>query len=99
MFWHALILFGATLGGIYLACHLFRYELSDARKVAAAAVFLVLNFIPIIPLIMFPLSLVGLYMAMQGEPDQRGELRQVFLLTVAFAAAAVLLVYAIKGSA
>lgn len=97
MFWDALILFGATLAGIYLACELFKYELSDARKLGAATLFLVLNFIPVMPLIMMPLSLLGLYIAMQGEPDQRSELKQVFLVTVAFAAVAVLLIYAIKG--
>jgi len=94
MFFNILILFGVILAGIFLSCKVFRYEISTARKFAAAGVFVVLGVVPVpIPLFSLVAPLVGLYVALMDDSYQRHEVNQVFGLTLLFAVVALLLVY------
>lgn len=90
---NALILFAITLAGIYLSCHLLRYEITDLRKVTAAAVFAVINALPIILPLVLAASLLALYLLLIEDREQVEQARKAFALTVVFAVIAVLLIY------
>ena len=94
MIWSALVLFGITLGGIFLSCKVFGYEISMLRKIGAAGVFAVLNIIPIpIPLVSLVIPPIALYISLMDNTYQRSQVNKVFGLTFVFSVIAVLVIY------
>ena len=90
----ALVLFGITLVGVFIACKVFAYEIPLLRKVGAAAAFSILNIIPIpIPFLSFLIPPIGLYMVLMDNTYQRSQVNRVFGLTFVFAVVAVLVIY------
>ena len=90
----ALVLFGITLVGMFIACKVFAYEIPLWRKIGAAAAFSVLNIIPIpIPFVSFLLPPIALYVVLMDNAYQRSQVNRVFGLTFVFAVVAVLVIY------
>ena len=87
------ILFAVTLAGIAVGCAVFSYEISWARKLAAAGIFAVLNVVPIpIPIVSLLLPPVAMYVALMDDRYQRGQVNRVFVLAFVFAIASVVIV-------
>lgn len=90
----ALILFGITLAGIYVACRVFDYTITTLRKLAAAGAFALLNIIPIpIPFVDLLVPPIALYMILMDDSYERAKVNRVFLLTIVFAILSVLVIY------
>ena len=90
----ALILFGITLAGVFIACKVFDYDLPTWRKAAAAGAFGILNVVPIpIPFADLIIPAIALSVILMDNTYQRSQVNRVFGLTFVFAVAAVLVIY------
>lgn len=92
----SVVLFATTLAGIFFACRVFNYEITTARKIGAALVFMILNALPLpipIPLIAAALPSVGLYISLVDSTYKHDKVTKVFLVTVLFAIIAILAIY------
>ena len=90
----ALVLFGITLAGVFIACKVFDYDIPIWRKAAAAGAFAILNVVPIpIPFADLIIPAVALYVVLMDNTYQRSQVNRVFGLTFVFAVASVLVIY------
>ncbi|MBT8095488.1 MAG: hypothetical protein KJO19_00515 [Woeseia sp.] len=78
----SLILFATTLAGIFFACHVFDYDITIARKIAAALVFTILNVVPLpIPVPFLAVAGVGLYISLVDSAHKHVKVIRVFSVT------------------
>ena len=97
----AIILFGITFAGVFIACKVFAYEISIQRKAGSALCFAVLNVIPIpipIPFISVLVPAVGLYMCLMDDTYDRSTVTKVFFLTFFIAIIGVIVVYNLRAA-
>ncbi len=90
----ALVLFGITLAGVFIACKVFDYDIPIWRKAAAPGAFAILNVVPIpIPFADLIIPAIALYVILMDNTYQRSQVNRVFGLTFVFAVASVLVIY------
>ena len=92
----AMVLFLVTLLGIYIACRVFAYQISTARKLGAAACFATLNVLILpfaIPFLSLVLPPVALYVCLRNPRYGRQRITKVFALTFLITVSAIAILY------
>ena len=89
-----IILFGVTLAGVFGAAKVLGDELSKERKIGTAAVFAILNIVPIdFPGATLTLSMMVLFFGINNRDHSRADVWKMYGLTLLFAIIGILIIY------
>ena len=90
----AVVLFVASLGGVFIACHLIGYEITAIPKGVASLLFAVLSSVPLpIPLANIVIPAIALYVGLMDKSNDRESVNKVFGISYIVSILGVMLVY------